>query len=60
MPNGRYSANLGYFTQGGVTSGVLTAVGASESPNGVYKAGSSGFPTSTFNNANYWVDLLFE
>jgi hypothetical protein len=60
MPKGHYSLDIAYFNPGGITSGALTAVGASESPNGVYKKGSSGFPTSNYANANYWVDLLFE
>jgi hypothetical protein len=60
MPQGRYSVNMGYFSTSGVTSGVLTAVATSESLNGVYKSGSSGFPNLTYGNANYWVDILFE
>ena len=27
--------------------------------NGVYKYGTSGFPTQTFNASNYWVDVVF-
>jgi subtilisin-like proprotein convertase family protein len=29
-------------------------------PNGVYKYGTGAFPTDTFNNSNYWIDVVFE
>ena len=58
-PNGHYSV-----TSGGLASAVnnppLQAVSNSTSPNGVYTYGSSSaFPDSTYNSANYWVDVLF-
>jgi hypothetical protein len=28
--------------------------------NGVYRYGSSGFPTSSWNSSNYWADVVFE
>jgi hypothetical protein len=50
---GHYAVNAGYF--GTVTSPPLTA-----SPSaGVFTAGS-GFPTSTYNGGNYWVDVMFQ
>ncbi|TFD80602.1 DUF4082 domain-containing protein, partial [Cryobacterium psychrophilum] len=28
--------------------------------NGVYRYGTTtGYPTSTYNNSNYWVDVVF-
>ncbi|MDQ3932901.1 MAG: DUF4082 domain-containing protein, partial [Actinomycetota bacterium] len=27
--------------------------------NGVYRYGTSGFPTSSYNASNYWVDVTF-
>jgi hypothetical protein len=27
--------------------------------NGVYRYGASGFPDSSFNATNYWVDVIF-
>ncbi|MBL1266144.1 DUF4082 domain-containing protein, partial [Methylomicrobium sp. RS1] len=27
--------------------------------NGVYRYGSGGFPNSTYQSSNYWVDVLF-
>ncbi len=59
-PQGRYSVNLDYFASGGVTNGVLTAVGNSESPNGVYKVSPSGFPSLTYRSSNYWVDVVLD
>ena len=52
---GRYSsANFGLSTA--VTNSPLTALASG----GVYHYGSSpGFPTSTFNDNNYWADVLF-
>ncbi len=58
-PNGRYSVNGGYFSAGGVASWPLSALGNAESPNGVFNAGSSGFPTGSWNASNYWVDVVF-
>lgn len=37
-----------------VVSGPLTTVGA-----GIFKYGTSGFPTGTWNNSNYFVDVKF-
>jgi hypothetical protein len=53
-PNGRYAATNGGF-DAAVTRGKLTApVGA-----GVYRYGATGFPTSSFKNSNYFVDVNF-
>ena len=53
-PKGRYSATNGGFNAP-LTSGGLTApVGA-----GVYKYGATGFPTTSFKNSNYFVDVNF-
>ncbi len=51
---GYYSTTTNGFASS-VTNGPLTApVGA-----GVYRYGASAFPTSVFQNENYWVDVLF-
>jgi hypothetical protein len=60
-PNGGYAYTGGAFTQS-VTNGPLTAPASSAvAPgNGVYAyAGAPAFPTSTYNAANYWVDVVF-
>ncbi|SMC92423.1 Ig-like domain-containing protein [Kibdelosporangium aridum] len=58
-PNGRYAADGGYFNRTAVTSVPLSApLSGPGNANGVYKAGP-GFPTSTFQGGNYWVDVVF-
>jgi len=60
-PNGRYAADDGFFTDRSVTNGPLTALqSGTDGPNGVFTYGPAGsFPTSTFNDSNYWVDVVF-
>lgn len=58
--NGFYSADSGYFANA-VSNGALTAPGASQGGNGVYRYGSGGVaPNSTYNATNYWVDVIFD
>jgi hypothetical protein len=60
-PSGFYAGDSGYFATGGVTNGPLTALGNGvDGPNGVYRYGPGGFPTSTSGSANYWVDVVFD
>jgi hypothetical protein len=60
-PNGHYAADEGYFANSGVTNSPLTALrNGVDGGNGVYRYGSGGgFPNSSFNSTNYWVDLVF-
>ena len=60
-PNGHYAADGGYFAGTGVDSGLLHApADGVNGGQGVYRYGtSSGFPTSTFNSENYWVDVVY-
>ena len=52
-PQGRYAGDDGFFSSPFVNS-PLTATGS------VYRYGSGGvFPTSTYNNSTYWVDVVF-
>ncbi|MGW4637532.1 DUF4082 domain-containing protein [Sphaerisporangium sp. NPDC004334] len=59
-PNGRYAVNSPYFTTS-VVNGPLTALASGVSGgNGVYRYGAAGgFPTSSFQSSNYWVDVVF-
>ena len=60
-PDGDYSYTSGGFASA-VTNGPLTAPASSSvTPgNGVYNySGSASFPNSTYNAANYWVDVVF-
>lgn len=55
-PQGGYAADVGYFANS-LQSGPLVAQGGG---NGVYRYGATGgFPTDTYNNTNYWVDVVF-
>src|ERR1019366_10054122 len=60
---GAYVATDNFFTTA-VTSGTLTAPSAATAGgNGVYAYGGTSttgiFPTSTYNAANYWADVVF-
>jgi hypothetical protein len=58
-PVGRYALNEPYFTTA-IVNGPLRALSDGEAGgNGVYRYGTSGFPTQTFNASNYWVDVVF-
>jgi hypothetical protein len=59
-PNGHYSATSAAFGSAGLSNPPLEALANGISPNGVYEyATSSTFPGSSYNAANYWVDVLF-
>ena len=56
-----YSVDSAYFAADGVDNPPLLALGNGiDGDNGVYKYGASGFPTSSYNAANYWVDVVFD
>ncbi|MEO5925045.1 MAG: N,N-dimethylformamidase beta subunit family domain-containing protein [Bryobacteraceae bacterium] len=59
-PVGRYSSDNNFFTNG-VDRGTLHAPSSSASGgNGVYKYGAATvFPNLTFQDSNYWVDIVF-
>jgi uncharacterized protein DUF4082/Big-like domain-containing protein len=60
-PNGRYAADNGAFTASGVDNAPLHALrDGVDGANGVYRYGSGGgFPVSTWESSNYWVDVVF-
>ena len=61
-PSGHYSADLGYFLSAGVDNPPVHAVADSVSGhNGVffYTTAPGGFPSYSYNAANYWVDVVF-
>jgi hypothetical protein len=59
-PNGHYAVTGGAFAAGPFSNPPLEALHTAQSPNGVYRySATSAFPTSSFNSANYWVDVLF-
>ncbi len=54
-PNGHFSVNRDYFGQS-LTSGPLTV----STSGGVFAYGNaSSFPSQSYDNSNYWVDVLF-
>lgn len=58
-PSGGYAFDWYYFTSGGYTTGPVTALGGTD-VNGVFTYGpSSTFPTSVFQDTNYWVTPLW-
>jgi methionine-rich copper-binding protein CopC len=61
-PNGGYSYDSAAFASTGITNGPLTAPPSSavSGGNGLYSYNNSpGFPASTYNATNYWVDVVF-
>jgi hypothetical protein len=57
--SGYFAFNPGYFTSAGVDNGPLHALrNGTDGGNGVYVYGS-GFPVSSYNSSNYWVDVVF-
>jgi PKD repeat protein len=58
-PVGHYSIDEGYLASA-YTNGPLSALASGAAGgNGVYRYGSGGFPTETWNASNYWVDVVF-
>src|SRR5262249_19069118 len=58
---GNYAYSAKYFATTGVDAGALPALSnAAGGGNGVYRyTTAGGFPASTFNSNNYWVDVVF-
>jgi ice-binding like protein/uncharacterized protein DUF4082 len=57
---GNYGFDGGYFTSAGVDNGPLHALAdGADGANGVFLYGAGGFPTKSFNGANYWVDIVY-
>ena len=58
-PNGHYAGDPGYFSSQGADNAPLHALADGvDGTNGVYKFGT-GFPTLSWEAANYWVDVVF-
>jgi hypothetical protein len=60
-PSGHYSFDQAVFNTVGVDNAPLHALSTvADGGDGVYTyAGTSAFPSSTFNGSNYWVDVVF-
>jgi len=58
-PVGRYSVTEGYFSTA-TTRGPLVALqNGTDGANGVYRYGTSRFPSTGYKSSNYWVDVVF-
>ena len=58
-PNGNYAADSGSFTNALSSPPLVGLADGPKGPNGVYRHGSGGFPTTGALATNYWVDLVF-
>jgi methionine-rich copper-binding protein CopC len=59
-PNGGYAYDHGYFNSvAATTSPVKALANGTNGGNGLYKYGTSGFPSNSYNSTNYWVDVVF-
>ena len=59
MPDGRYVSTPNYFGSD-VTNGFLTAPSSgSVGGNGVFNTTAGSYPSSSFNAANYWIDVAY-
>jgi hypothetical protein len=55
VPNGHYSVDTSYYASAIQTGDITVSAG-----NCYFNASSSpGYPSSTFNASNYWIDLVF-
>src|SRR5262249_7222892 len=58
-PSGHYAFEANYFASS-VKAGPLTFLAdGQDGGNGLYRYGTSGFPTNTYRASNYWVDVVF-
>jgi methionine-rich copper-binding protein CopC len=57
--HGKYAANAAFFSTPTVSGPLTAPANSGDMPNGVYLYGGSGFPTTSYNASNYWVDVLF-
>jgi hypothetical protein len=58
-PAGQYAADNSYFATGLDNAPLHAPADGGAGANGVYRYGASGFPTSTYQATNYWVDGVF-
>ena len=58
-PVGSYSSTSDYFNSSVDNSPLHGLVSGFDGPNGVYRYGTTGFPTNSYRSTNYWVDVIF-
>jgi hypothetical protein len=59
-PEGGYAADDPFFVTPVDNPPLHALADGLDGGNGVYRYGESGFPTSSWNSSNYWVDVVFE
>jgi hypothetical protein len=57
--SGHYSVTRNYFTSAGTDAPPLHALPSATSVNGVFRYGASAFPTASYMDTNYWIDVVF-
>jgi hypothetical protein len=59
-PNGAWARDFSYFETSSHDNGQLHALASGiEGGNGVYRSGEAGFPSQSYHDSNYWVDVVF-
>jgi hypothetical protein len=59
-PNGRYSVTSGGLANEFASAPLRALASGASGGNGVYRYGAGGtLPSSSWNDTNYWVDVLF-
>jgi hypothetical protein len=59
-PAGRYAGDNGVFAGAGIDASPLHAPASVEGArNGVFLVGADGFPTQSYADSNYYVDVVF-
>ncbi|MFI5088964.1 MAG: DUF4082 domain-containing protein [Terriglobales bacterium] len=56
---GNYSEDDGYFASSYDFAPLHAVQDGTGGANGIYRYGASAFPNSTFESANFWVDVVF-
>ena len=60
-PNGRYSVNGGFFAGSSAGAAITELRSGIDGPNGVFRyATGGGFPNESWNDSNYWVDVIVD
>jgi len=59
-PHGNFALSRPYFTKSYDNPPLHALADGTSGPNGVYFYPGSGFPKSTYQQSNYWVDVVFK
>jgi hypothetical protein len=59
-PAGNYALDRPFFTTAVTNSPLIALADGTDGANGIFKSGTSGFPTQSQLSSNYWVDVVFD